>query len=47
MWGYSDNGSWVPGTFPGYGNALPFDFDRQPKPVWNAMLDILKNYKTK
>ena len=45
MWGYSDNGSWVPGTFPGYGNALPFDFDRKPKPVWNAMLDILKNYK--
>ncbi len=45
MWGYSDNGSWVPGTFPGFGSALPFDFNREPKPVWNAIVDILKNYK--
>lgn len=45
MWGYSDNGSWVPGTFPGYGYALPFDKDRKPKPVYNAMLEIMKSYK--
>ncbi len=45
MWGYSDNGSWIPRSFPSFGYALPFDYDRNPKPVYTAMVDLLKNYK--
>lgn len=45
MWGYSDNGSWIPGTFPTFGYALPFDYNRNPKPVYAAMVEMLKTYK--
>ena len=47
MWGYSDNGSWIPRSFPTFGYALPFDYDRKPKPVYNAMLEVLKTYRKK
>ena len=26
MWGFTDKDSWVPGTFPGFGDALPWHF---------------------
>lgn len=32
VWGLSDKTSWVPGTFPGYGDALPIDRDYKVKP---------------
>lgn len=32
-WGFTDRYSWVPGFFEGYGAALPYDEDIQPKPA--------------
>ena len=40
-WGFTDRHSWVPATFPGKGDALPFDKDMKPKPVFQAMIDEL------
>ena len=40
-WGFTDNYSWIPTSFPGYGAALPFDKNYQKKPaywaIWNAL----------
>ena len=41
-WGFTDSHSWVPSTFPGKGDALPFDKDMKPKPLFNAMIEELK-----
>ena len=41
-WGISDKHSWVPYTFPGTGNALLYDEDFKPKPVYNEILKELK-----
>ena len=41
-WGISDKHSWVPSTFPGTGNALLYDADFKPKPVYNEILKELK-----
>ncbi|MFB4197205.1 endo-1,4-beta-xylanase [Streptomyces carpaticus] len=38
VWGFSDRDSWVPGTFPGEGAALPYDDNYQPKPAYNGIL---------
>lgn len=41
IWGVSDNYSWVPGVFPGEGNALLWDEDYQPKPAYvGVQLDL-------
>jgi len=40
-WGLSDRYSWIPGTFPGEGAALPFDENFQPKPAYGAVLQAL------
>ena len=37
-WGVSDDHSWVPGFFAGYGAALPFDAANRPKPAVAAMI---------
>ena len=37
-WGFSDRFSWVPQQFPGYGRALPFDSNYQPKPAFDSLL---------
>lgn len=42
-WGYTDNGSWVPGQFPGYGAALPIDKAYDRKPAWWGMYNALAN----
>ncbi len=42
VWGVSYNDSWIPSTFPGYGAALPFDFNYQPTPAFNALLTALQ-----
>ena len=39
VWDYSDDHSWVPAVFPGYGSALPFDEDKKPKSVYWAILN--------
>lgn len=41
-WGFTDAQSWVPKAFPGYSNALLYDADANPKPVYNALLSILR-----
>jgi uncharacterized protein (TIGR03437 family) len=41
-WGFTDNYSWIPGSYPGFGAALPFDANYQPKPAFNAMLAALQ-----
>jgi endo-1,4-beta-xylanase len=42
VWGVSYNDSWIPSVFPGYGAALPFDFNYQPTPAFNALLAAMQ-----
>jgi GH35 family endo-1,4-beta-xylanase len=42
MWGFTDRESWVPGWFPGWGDALIFDTAYRPKPAFHALYDLLK-----
>jgi len=37
MWGFTDLHSWIPGFFPGYGAALIFDENYNPKPAYDAL----------
>jgi endo-1,4-beta-xylanase len=41
MWGFTDLHSWIPGSYPGYGAALIFDEDYNPKPAYYALQSIL------
>jgi endo-1,4-beta-xylanase len=45
IWGVTDRYSWVPGTFPGEGDALLWNNNYQKKPAYQAFLDVL-NGKT-
>ena len=38
-WGITDDRSWVPSFFSGYGAALPFDENYRPKPAAEAIVD--------
>jgi len=40
-WGVSDRYSWIPDFFPGYGSALLFNKDYQPKPAFKAVIEEL------
>ena len=42
LWGFTDKYSWIPGNFPGWGDALIFDADFQPKPAYRALVDRLR-----
>ncbi|MGA2742869.1 MAG: endo-1,4-beta-xylanase [Bryobacteraceae bacterium] len=42
VWGVSDANSWIPAAFPGYGAALPFDVNYQPKPAVPALLTAMQ-----
>jgi endo-1,4-beta-xylanase len=42
-WGFTDKHSWIPGTYPGFGAALEFDSNYQPKPAYTAMRSALMN----
>jgi endo-1,4-beta-xylanase len=42
VWGVSDAVSWIPGAFPGYGAALPFDLNYQPKPAFSSLMTALE-----
>lgn len=41
MWGFTDKYSWIPGSYPGYGAALPFDAAYNRKPAYYALLGEL------
>jgi endo-1,4-beta-xylanase len=41
MWGFTDKYSWIPTTFPGWGDALIFDMNYQPKSAYFAVRDSL------
>ena len=41
IWGISDKYSWIPAFFPGFGRALPFDANFQPKPAYTSLRDVL------
>ncbi len=36
-WGFTDAHSWIPGFTPGFGAALPFDANYQPKPAFTSI----------
>ena len=38
-WGITDDRSWVPSFFSGFGAALPFDENYRPKPAVAAIID--------
>ena len=40
-WGFTDKYSWIPGFFPGWGWALPFDSNYQKKPAYTSILNAL------
>ncbi len=42
VWGVSYNDSWIPSFFPGYGAALPFDWNYQPTPAFNALMTAMQ-----
>jgi GH35 family endo-1,4-beta-xylanase len=46
-WGFTDSDSWIPGFFPGYGAALPFDKNYQKKPAYWAIWNALANQAEK
>ncbi|WP_406455713.1 endo-1,4-beta-xylanase [Streptomyces sp. NBC_01622] len=41
VWGFTDADSWVPGTFPGYGAATPYDENYAPKPAYYGVAEAL------
>jgi uncharacterized protein (TIGR03437 family) len=41
-WGFTDKHSWIPGSYPGFGAALPFDANYQPKPAFNSLISTLE-----
>lgn len=42
IWGFTDRDSWVPNTFSGWGDALPFDNSLLPKPAYWAIYNRMK-----
>ena len=42
LWGASDRWSWIPGEFPGWGQAHVFDEGLRPKPAYRALHELLK-----
>ncbi|KAK8063857.1 hypothetical protein PG996_008509 [Apiospora saccharicola] len=41
IWGFTDAHSWIPGTFPGTGDALLFDKNYNKKPAYSTVSSIL------
>jgi endo-1,4-beta-xylanase len=47
MWGFTDKYSWVPGWFPGEGQALIFDESYNPKPAYYGLYSRLAEWATR
>lgn len=45
IWGFTDQYSWVSGTFPGTGEALIFTASYQPKPAYTSLLKVLTEFE--
>jgi endo-1,4-beta-xylanase len=43
IWGFTDKYSWIPGSSKGFGAALPFDANYQPKPAYKAIEEALQS----
>ncbi len=41
-WGFTDKHSWIPGSYPGFGAALPFDASYQAKPAVASMIGAMQ-----
>ncbi|KAK0624418.1 glycoside hydrolase superfamily [Immersiella caudata] len=41
VWGYTDKYSWIPGTFPGTGDALLYNSNFQKKAAWTSVSSVL------
>jgi len=41
LWGFTDQHTWVPQVFPGYGRPLIYDSYYNAKPAYNALKEIL------
>ena len=41
-WGFTDKHSWIPSSYPGFGDALPFDVNYQPKPAVTSLISTLQ-----
>ncbi|OSD04968.1 glycoside hydrolase family 10 protein [Trametes coccinea BRFM310] len=39
VWDFTDKYSWIPGTFPGSGDACPWDDDLEKKPAYYGIVD--------
>lgn len=42
FWGFTDHESWIPSTFPGWGDALLLDSSYGPKPAFTLLQSLLK-----
>jgi hypothetical protein len=42
MWGFTDKYSWIPGSFPGWGDALIYDTNYEPKPAYFSLETVLE-----
>ncbi|GAB7365480.1 hypothetical protein MBLNU230_g6553t1 [Neophaeotheca triangularis] len=42
LWDFTDKYSWIPNTFSGEGDALPWDENLENKPAYNAILEALQ-----
>ncbi|KAK5627560.1 hypothetical protein RRF57_003275 [Xylaria bambusicola] len=41
IWDYTDKYSWIPGVFPGQGDALIYDSNLNKKPAWTSISSVL------
>jgi endo-1,4-beta-xylanase len=44
LWGFTDLDSWIPGSFPGFGQALIHDEEFAEKPAYRAVREALRLY---
>jgi endo-1,4-beta-xylanase len=44
VWGFSDLYSWIPSYMTGYGYACLFDYNYSPKPAYDSLMAVYKNW---